>query len=236
MRIGRNFAAVALSVAIYCPLAFCQVASAAGSSDPSQAAPPSAAAPAASRQNLPAQSRRQFQGVMGEITAVRGNQLTLKTMDGKMATVTLNDKTAYRKDGQDAKQSDFKVGDRIAVRGEQKDDGAWSAQTIITRSSPGLAALQEGMGKQFIIGEIKSIDGLKLTILRPDGQTQVIAVDESTSFRKDGQSVTLGDFKVGDQVYGRGALKDGVLVPSVLNNGELRFGTGGTPQPAAPPQ
>lgn len=83
--------------------------------------------------------------------------------------------------------------------------------------------MREGMGKEFIAGEIKAISGTQLTILRPDGVTQNITVDESTSFRKQGQSVTLADFQVGDHVFGRGAMKNDVFVPSVLNAGDMRM-------------
>jgi hypothetical protein len=93
--------------------------------------------------------------------------------------------------------------------------------------------LREALGKKFILGEIKSVQGVQLTILRPDGVEQTITVDENTSFRKDGESVTLADFKAGDHVFGRGELKNGVFVPVVLNWGEPRFmgGPGGGQPP-----
>ena len=42
---------------------------------------------------------------------------------------------------------------------------------------------QMELGTKFIAGEVKSIEKTKLTILRPDGQTQVIQADENTSFQ-----------------------------------------------------
>jgi len=48
-------------------------------------------------------------------------------------------------------------------------------------------------------------------------------VDENTSFRKDGQSVTLADLKPGDHVFGRGELKNNVFVPETLNVGDPRM-------------
>jgi len=35
-------------------------------------------------------------------------------------------------------------------------------------------------------------------------KTQTIAVDANTSFKKDGESITLDDFKAGDHVFGPG--------------------------------
>jgi hypothetical protein len=92
----------------------------------------------------------------------------------------------------------------------------------------------EGMGKRFIAGEIKSIDGTQLTIQRPDGVTQKISVDEDTSFRKNGESITLADLKPGDHVSGRGELKNDVFVPAVLNVGQPKFGMQGQNEAPAP--
>ena len=71
-------------------------------------------------------------------------------------------------------------------------------------------------------GKITAVDGTRLTILRADGETQTIQVDENTSFRKQGESVTLADLKPEDKVFGRGEVKNGVFVPTVLNVGEPR--------------
>jgi hypothetical protein len=83
------------------------------------------------------------------------------------------------------------------------------------------------------------MDALKVTVLRPDGVSQVIGVDEGTSFKRGGrgmaammngsgaveagsspgagaESITLADVKVGDRVMGPGTLKNGVFVPKEL--------------------
>jgi hypothetical protein len=182
-----------------------------------------------------------FPGVGGTITAIGSDSITLKGMDGKTIQVAVSDKTQYRKDRQPAKLADFKVGDEIAVRGEASGEGQWQADMVIARpaGAPGMQAFRDALGKRFIIGEIKSINGTQLAIARPDGVTQTITVDESTSFQKDGESITLADLKPGDQVFGRGELKNDVFVPAVLNVGQPRMmfrgGAGGSGQGAAPP-
>jgi hypothetical protein len=103
---------------------------------------------------------------------------------------------------------------------------------------------KEDLGKVYITGKVTAVDmdALKVTVLRPDGVSQVIGVDEGTSFRRGGrgmgamlngsgpvdagsaganagvggESITLADVKVGDRVGGRGALKAGVFVPTEL--------------------
>lgn len=162
---------------------------------------------------------RQFQGVMGTITTLDKSQLTLKTTDGKTVTVNLSSDTHYRRDSQPATLEDFKVGDMVMVGGDAAGEDTWNARFIATRGANSQQSRGE-LGKNFIAGEIKSIDGTHLTILRPDGETQTIQVDESTSFRKQGESITLADFKPGDHVFGRGEVKNGTFVAAVLNAGQ----------------
>jgi hypothetical protein len=165
-------------------------------------------------------------GVAGTITAINGNAFTVKTINGQTARVTLNDKTQFRKDRQPATLADFKVGDQIFVRGESTGENAWQADMVNAGPAGGFGGMREGMGKEFIAGQVKAISGTQLTILRPDGVTQSITVDEGTSFKKQGQSVTLADIQVGDRVFGRGAMKGDVFVPSALNVGEMGMGRG----------
>jgi len=174
--------------------------------------------------------RGRFQGVGGTITALNGTSMTLKTFDGGTATVTLSDKTRYLRDGQEAKLSDFKVGEPVVVRAEPAGGNTWTALGVMTRSDAG-NRMREGLGKRFIAGEIKSIAGTKLTILRIDGETQTIEVDENTSFRKQGESVTLADLKPGDHVFGRGEIKEGgVFHPQILNVGDYTRMRNGPPR------
>jgi len=185
-------------------------------------------------QDAPRNGRRP-PGVAGTITEIDANTITVKTRDGQTALVTVNDKTEYRKDRAAATLAEFKVGDMVFVRGEKTGDNAWQAAVVATRGGGGSPDnFREGMGKLFIAGEVKAIDGTQLTIQRPDGVTQTISVDENTSFRKDGESVTLADLKPGDHVFGRGEVKNGVFVPAILNLGQPRFGMqrqNGTPEP-----
>jgi hypothetical protein len=175
-------------------------------------------------------------GTAGTITAIEGDTLTLKTLDGKEAKAKISDKTVFRKDRNEAKLSDFKAGDMVLIRGEQNPDGSWAAQNVISRSDlaqfagrgessgtrmtvmgsgPGAGGLQEmfdqGWARQFIVGRVKSIDGTKLAIEGPMNKSATIEVDENTSFRKAGssaaaESITLVDIKPGVSVFGCGAL------------------------------
>src|SRR6202021_3098829 len=50
---------------------------------------------------------------------------------------------------------------------------------------------RENMGKTYITGKVTAIDmdALKLTVMRPDGVSQVIGVDEQTSFKRGGRGM-----------------------------------------------
>jgi hypothetical protein len=180
-------------------------------------------------------------GTGGTITAISGNSITLKTRDGQAAQVSVSDQTRFRKGRDQAKLADLKVGDMVFVRGEQKD-GVWQAEVVAERpeggmgmggpgnGGPGMGGpggnFRENLGKTIIMGQITALNGAQLTIQRPDGVSQNITVDENTSFRKDNESVTLTDLKVGDHIFGRGELKNNVFVPSQLNVGQPPFGRG----------
>jgi hypothetical protein len=212
---------IALLMALSCGAMFGQTATT-GSPEPGPAATTTAGA--------------HHRGTGGTITAIETGKLTLKTFDGGAASIILSNSTQFHVDRQPAKLSDFKVGDAVVVRGEASGDNAWQAEIVAKRANnAGEAEVREALGKRFIVGEIKAIKGVQLTILRPDGVQQMIAVDENTSFRKEGESVTLADFKVGDHVFGRGEVKDGVFVPAVLGWGDPMRMFGGQSESDKPP-
>lgn len=160
--------------------------------------------------------------VAGTITTIEENRITLKTLDGRTVEVTTSPETQFRRDRQAAKLSDFKVGDEIFVGGELKD-GVVQARLVGSHPTGAPPEFRDALGKRFIVGEVKAITGTRITILRPDGVTQNITVDESTSFRKEQESVTLADVQVGDHVFGRGEMKKDVFVPTELSVGEPPF-------------
>jgi hypothetical protein len=147
---------------------------------------------------------------------VSAGGLKLKRADGSIATVQISPETQFRKDRQPATLSDFKVGDNVAVRGESTGADAWTARVISSAPNrqEAQARFREGLGKQFVIGDIKTIDSPRITIQRMDGVEQTIEADEDTSFKRQTDSITLPDLQAGDTIFARGELKNGVFVPS----------------------
>ena len=185
--------------------------------------------------------------VVGKVTAVSKDSLTVAPMmGGDAVTVKVSDTTRVLQNRQPFKLEQIKVDDVIFARGELKNNSMQAAVVSVVNpemiqrlqqggagGGPGGGPMggfnREDLGKKFIAGEVKAINETKLTIARPDGQTQDIEVDENTSFKKGGESITLPDIKVGDFVRGRGELKDNTFVPKELLVGrpQMRIMMGG---------
>jgi len=194
--------------------------------------------------------------VVGKVTSVGKDSLTIAPlMGGDAVTVKVSDTTRVAKDRQPFKFEQIKVDDVIFARGELKNNSMQAAVVSVVNpemiqrmqqggasGAPNMGGFnREDMGKKFIIGEVKAISETKLTIARPDGQTQDIEVDENTSFKKGGESITLPDIKVGDFIRGRGELKDNTFVPKELIVGrpQMRMmigGAGGQPAEQKKPE
>jgi hypothetical protein len=196
--------------------------------------------------------------LFGKITAIHDSSLEISNPNGETVTVKLTPQTEFRKDRQAAKRSNFKVGDVIAVRGQENPDHTWTAQTIGARSANGEGRgpnMQAGtLGKDYIAGEVRSVDAPKISVLRSDNVTQTIELNEDTSLRKGRDAITMADVQVGDHLIAHGALQNGVFVPKFVMvigpeqwkhmqevggmhpGAPVTFGPGGAPQkPAEPP-
>ena len=168
---------------------------------------------------------QRFQGVGGQIISIAGDSIKLKTPNGQEATVKISSDTQFRRDRNPAKLQDFKVGEFVMVRGTPAGENQWKGQMIGTRSDA-QQQLRGEMGKNFIAGEVKSLDPPKMTILRPDGVTQTIEADENTSLKKQNESITMADIQPGDHIFARGEVKNGAFVPAMIMiapPGAMRF-------------
>jgi len=185
---------------------------------PAAAGQEQGAPPAAGQRPGPNDGRGQ--PLFGKITAINKGSLELAKPDGATVAVKFTDKTEYRKDRQSAKLEDFKVGDVVFVRGEENADHSVTAQMIGGRSGGG----PEGgrgfggtgfgeLGKDFVVGEVKSVDAPKLTVLRPDNVTQTLELNEETSLRRGRESITMADIQPGDHVVVRGAVQNNAFAP-----------------------
>ena len=188
--------------------------------------------------------------VVGKVTAVTKDSITVAPMTGgEPVTIKVGEATRVIKERQPAKLEDVKVDQTVFARGKLNGNSMEAAVVGVVNpemiqrlqqqgggpgGGPGGAGAmgmfnREDLGKKFIAGEVKAINETKLTIARPDGQTQDIEVDENTSFRRGQESITLPEIKVGDFVRGPGELKENVFVARQLMVGrpQMRIITGG---------
>jgi hypothetical protein len=172
--------------------------------------------------------------IRGTVTATAVDHLTIKTDAGDVYEVALTPNTRMTKDRQPVKPTDVKVGDGVGAMGElDAPKKTVHALFVAVVDAEQVKKLREDLGKTYITGKVTAIDDVKLTVQRPDNVSQVIEVDETTSFRKGGrrgagalvmeggapvaigpgggapagqnagESITLADMKVGDVVAGR---------------------------------
>ncbi|MCU1286246.1 MAG: hypothetical protein JWO13_2596 [Acidobacteriales bacterium] len=167
-------------------------------------------------------------GTSGTISEIKGNVLTLKGAEGKTFAVKIGDNARLiGKDRAQISLKDLKVGDYATAGGQPGTDGVIEARVVMLMDEEAVKRMkdaQANMGKTMIAGEVKGINETKITVQRMDGQTQVIEVDENTSLKKMGESITLADIKVGDRISGPGELKGGVFVAKELRVGQMGAG------------
>lgn len=174
--------------------------------------------------------------LFGKITALRDSSMDVLDTNGDTISVKFTGQTQFRKDRQPAKRTDFKVGDIILVRGQEAGDHSWTAEVVAARSMNGQGGpggrggfgggqgggsgrgfAQAGtLGKDYVAGEVKSVDAPKLTVLRSDDVTQTLELNEDTSMRKGRESITMADIQAGDHVFARGALENNIFVPKTV--------------------
>jgi hypothetical protein len=134
------------------------------------------------------------QMVRGTVTAATADHLTVKTEAGEVYQVAVSPNTRVTKDRQPAKVVDIKAGDGVGAMGVL-DPATKTVHAVFigVMDAEQVKKAREGMGKVFITGHVTAIDmdALKITVLRPDGVSQVIGVDEQTSFKRGGRGMSM---------------------------------------------
>jgi hypothetical protein len=132
------------------------------------------------------------QMVRGTVTASAADHLTVKTDAGDVYQVAISSNTRLMKERQPVKLADIKAGDGVGAMGVL-DPATKTVHAVFVTvvDAEQLKKARENMGKTYITGKVTAIDldGLKITVERPDGVSQVIAVDENTSFKRGGRGM-----------------------------------------------
>ncbi|MFZ0662943.1 MAG: DUF5666 domain-containing protein [Acidobacteriaceae bacterium] len=162
----------------------------------------------------------QAHSIRGDVTAVSGNDLTVKTEEGQVYTVATGPNTRFRKQRDQIQITGIHPGDMIVAVGD-KDPKARTlgAVFVMVIDKEQYQKMRADFGKTWTAGVVESINGTNIVIKRPDKTTQTIAVDENTSFRKRREDITLPDIKPGDNLTARGALHDGAFLATLVSVG-----------------
>jgi hypothetical protein len=132
------------------------------------------------------------QMVRGTVTAAAADHLTVKTEAGETYQVALSANTRLTKERQPVKVADIKVGDGVGAMGVL-DPATKTVHAVFVGviDAEQVKKARENMGKTYITGKVTAIDmdALKMTVMRPDGVSQVIGVDEQTSFKRGGRGM-----------------------------------------------
>lgn len=149
------------------------------------------------------------QMVRGTVTAAAADHLTVKTDAGEVYQVAVSANTRIMKERQPIKLTDVKVGDGAGAMGVlDAPTKTVHAVFLTVMDAEQVKKLREGLGKVYIVGKVTAIDDVKVTVLRNDGVSQVIEVDEGTSFKRGGRqmaSMLNGSGPVANVGSGRGA-------------------------------
>jgi hypothetical protein len=126
------------------------------------------------------------------VTATAADHLTVKTEAGETYQISLSANTRLNKERQPIKVSDIKIGDGAGAMGVL-DPATRTIHAVFVSviDAEQVKKAREGMGKVYITGKVTAIDmdALKITVMRPDGVSQVIGVDEQTSFKRGGRGM-----------------------------------------------
>jgi hypothetical protein len=199
-------------------------------------------------------------GLQGTVTAVAADHYTIKTEAGDVYTVSFSANTRIMKQpalrnmpGQPPtpginqrtppqllKPTDIKVGDPVAAIGQvdptTKAVGAIVILLVDPERAKMMREMQANYGKTWLQGKVTAIDGVKVTVMGSiDNVSHTIVADESTTFRRRRDPITLADIHEGDMMRAEGALKDGTFVAArVMVMGTPPAATPTIPPPADP--
>ena len=156
-----------------------------------------AAGPAARAQGGgqgPYRGRGQFAGMQrerGEVTAVNGGTLTVKTDEGTTIQVITTANTRVMKGrGEMMKVADLKAGDGVMAAGMlDAANNTLHAAMVFVEDAAQMQAMKANLGKTYIVGRVTAVDldNARMTVERTDHVSQTIGFDETTSFSRGGR-------------------------------------------------
>ena len=165
--------------------------------------------------DAPAMAMGSGRMVQGTVTAVAADHVTVKTPQGDVYQVSVSANTRVTRGRDPMKFGEIRMDDGVGAMGEiDPATKTVHALFLTVVSAEDLKKAREALGKTVIVGTVTAINELKLTIKRPDGVEQVIAVDEDTSFKRGGRAM-----QELIAAYGTGGRAGGMQRPGAAGGG-----------------
>jgi hypothetical protein len=166
----------------------------------------------------------QGNGIRGVVTASQGGSFVIRTDEGETYKIFYGPNTRVMKDRQPLEAGEIRTGDMLVAAGQlDKKAKTLGAVFLYDVDAAEVRKARQGFGKTWTAGKVTAIHDLRITIERAgDKQTQTVAVDENTSFRKSREDVTLADVKVGNFISAQGALHNDLFTATILRVMEPR--------------
>jgi len=144
--------------------------------------------------------------VLGDVKSINGAAFVVATIARGDVSIQTTDRTRFRaKDNANFSLADLKVGDRVTVQGRWQDAKLQANVVILVPANLRDKAL----------GQVQSITGSTLVIIKAEGGTLNVVTTADTKFHAKGiQNPTLADIKVGDIVVVVGQLNGDTLTAS----------------------
>ena len=86
--------------------------------------------------------------VMGKVTSISSNSITVETTSQQSVTVEVNDQTKFEKSGTAATLKDFQVGDKVVIHADPSADRLIAHEVRFGRRSEAVHGRNEGDGSQ----------------------------------------------------------------------------------------
>ncbi|HEX9163880.1 MAG TPA: DUF5666 domain-containing protein [Thermoanaerobaculia bacterium] len=146
--------------------------------------------------------QKQQQEINGTVAGVAGNTLTITPAGGGTnVDVMLTPTTVIRKGNQMITAADLKKGDVVEVKASMVNNVLTATQVNVENENENEPAEME------VEGTVSAINGNALTVGTRSGDVTV-NTDANTVIRKDGNTLSLSDIKMGDRIDAQGTSTD----------------------------
>jgi endonuclease YncB( thermonuclease family) len=135
----------------------------------------------------------------GEVVAIEGDTLTVRTQRGREIVVQTDDATEFRVPGvENPTIADLKVGDKVAGEGVMEEGGTARATLVVV--------LPEDVAR--LTGKVTGIDGATLVVETASGTVNVLTDDDTIFHIRGVEEPGLDDIDVGDRIVAGGSWED----------------------------